>query len=135
MSDIPEVQSVMTLMPHSVGPDQTLAAAREIMAVNDIRHLPVRDGGQLKGVISDRDINFALAMDLAEPEALMVRDIFTEEPFVVEPTTKIDVIAERLVSDRIGSALVVVDGKVVGIFTTIDACRVLTDVLRKDATS
>lgn len=40
----------------SVGPEASLLEAIQIMAANDIRHLPVRDRGEIVGMVSSRDI-------------------------------------------------------------------------------
>jgi CBS domain-containing protein len=53
---IPTVQKYMTTAPHSIGTDQPLARAHEMMRSLDIRHLPVLSGGQLVGMLTDRDL-------------------------------------------------------------------------------
>ena len=124
-----EITAVMHPFPHSIGVDQTLRTAKDMLQEYGVRHLPVQKGGQLLGIVSDRDINFALATDRATPDELIVSDVFTEEPFIVEPGAKVAHVAGRMAQDRLGCALVVEAGKLVGIFTTVDACRVLSKVL------
>ena len=64
------VSEVMTKDLITVGPQATLREAAKIMADRWIRHLPVVDGGQLVGVLSQRDLAGVLAEALNEPEVL-----------------------------------------------------------------
>jgi acetoin utilization protein AcuB len=123
------IDQVMTPFPHSIGPEQTLKTAKDLMTKQDIRHLPVRDGGRIVGILSDRDIDFALRVDNKEPQRLLVRDAATSDVFSVLPTTLLKEVVQRMASDKIGCALVEDKGKLVGIFTAVDACRVLSEVL------
>lgn len=123
------VGSFMTAAPHTVGPEQNLKTARELMLKHAIRHLPVRDGGRITGILSDRDIDFALRVDGTSPEKLLVKDAATADVFTVDSNTKLKEVASRMASDRIGCALVEEHGKLVGIFTAVDACRVLAETL------
>lgn len=132
MSINPEIQTVMTLVPHSIGKEQTLKQAKELMKKHEIRHLPVCEGGRILGVISERDIHSAVAIDQAYDYQLTVNDILMPEPYIVSPTTKLDQIAQQMAERHIGCAVVEVDGKPVGIFTAVDACRVLGQTLRND---
>ena len=124
-----KIEAVMHPFPHTVGADQSLQIARDLMSEHEVRHLPVQKAGKLIGVISDRDINFALAVDKTEAEDEHVEDAFTEEPYVVEPTEPVYRVARRMAADHIGCALVAKGESVVGIFTTVDACRTLADQL------
>jgi acetoin utilization protein AcuB len=123
----------MTLVPHSIGKDQTLRQAKEMLAKHEIRHLPVCEGGKLLGVISERDIHAAVAIDHTNDDRLTVEDICMPEPFVVPPTMKLDAVVEEMGRRHLGCAVVEVKGKPVGIFTTVDACIALSQVLRGSA--
>jgi acetoin utilization protein AcuB len=56
MKSIPTIQKYMTPMPHTIGSDQSLQKAHELMREFKIRHLPVLKGGKLVGILTDRDI-------------------------------------------------------------------------------
>ncbi|MBL4637348.1 MAG: CBS domain-containing protein, partial [Kofleriaceae bacterium] len=47
----------MTKSPHTVGQEQSLSRAHEIMRKYTIRHLPVLHGGHLVGVVSLQDLD------------------------------------------------------------------------------
>ncbi len=125
-----QIQAVMHPFPHTVGLNQTLKIAREMMREHDIRHLPVQSAGNLVGVLSERDIDFALRVDKKDPEQMHVGEACTPEPYTVAATASVSEVARRMAHDHIGCALVVdAKEKLIGIFTTVDACRTLAEVL------
>ena len=132
MDRIPSVGSVMTPFPHFVHVDDSLLVARTMMVEYDVRHLPVKDGNQLVGILTDRDLKRALDPDLGLPpkDQLFVRDVFVSDAFVVDSTESLDNVLEQLALRHIGSALVTKKGRLVGIFTLVDACRTFCEHLR-----
>ncbi len=127
-----QIQAVMTPFPHSVGLNQSVKVARQLMREHSIRHLPVQNGGQLVGVISDRDVNFAIAFEHVDPETMLVSEAYTAEPYIIELTTPVYQVARRMADDHLGCALVTQRERLVGIFTAVDACRTLADLLLSD---
>ena len=132
MDHIPSIASVMTPFPWVVQIDDSLLVARTLMITHQIRHLPVKDGDRLVGVLTDRDLKRALDPDLGLPpkEELFVRDALVSDAYIVECGAPLDDVLEHLVEQHIGSALVTRDGRLVGIFTAADACRILCGHLR-----
>lgn len=130
---IPTVSEHMTPSPHSIGDEQTLATAKEWMHKYGVRHLPVLHGGTLVGVLSERDITLVESLETVDPHRVRVEETMTEEVFVVAPDTPLDAVASDMAKRRLGSVLVVDEGHVVGIFTTVDACRALVTLLRPHA--
>jgi acetoin utilization protein AcuB len=127
---IPTIQKYMTKVPHSVGDEQTLAHASSLMKEHGIRHLPVLRGGKLLGILTDRDVHLIEALVGEEGADLAVAEAMTEEPYAVDPGTPLDEVASEMAEKKYGSAVVVQNRKVVGIFTTVDACRALSELLR-----
>ncbi len=124
-----KIEAVMHPFPFTIGIDQSLRTALDMLHEHTIRHLPVCEGGQLCGILSDRDIEFALRVDQVPPTELFVKDCYTPEPFTVPVGTPVAEAARKMAHDRIGCALVVENSRVLGIFTAVDACRVLAEVL------
>ena len=52
--DATPVGDVMTRTPRTIGPEETLAAALELMRVHGFRHLPVVDNDAPIGILSSR---------------------------------------------------------------------------------
>jgi acetoin utilization protein AcuB len=132
MNHIPAIGSVMTPFPHVVQLGDSLLAASALMVEHEVRHLPVKDGDELVGLLTDRDLKRAVDPDLGLPpkEELFVRDVYIPEPYVVDASTPLDEVLEHLASLHIGSALVTKKDRLVGIFTAMDACRIYCQHLR-----
>jgi CBS domain-containing protein len=67
--DVTPVSAVMTTTVLTVSPDTSLHEAARHMATRWIRHLPVVDGGEVVGMVSQRDLCGVLAALGTEPEA------------------------------------------------------------------
>ena len=124
---IPNVDRYMTKTPFSIGQEQTLAYAHRLMRDHGIRHLPVLDGGKLAGVISDRDLHLIEAfLDVAEE--VPVEEAMTPLVYVVSPKAPLDEVVSEMAEHKYGCAVVMDRNKVVGMFTTIDAMRALSEL-------
>jgi len=121
----------MTPFPYSVGINAPIAEAQEFMREHKIRHLPVTEDGTLIGVVSDRDIKLLLGPDFGNPAPgeLVVGDAMVEEAYVVDFSASVQSVASHMAEHRLGSALVTKNGKLAGVFTSTDACRVLAEYL------
>ena len=130
---LPQILAYMTPFPYSIDVDAPLAEAHAFLRERHIRHLPVTERGELVGVLTDRDIKLALGPDLGSPpeRELSVRDIFQPEPYVVDAGAPLLTVAATMAERHVGSALITRGDKLVGIFTTTDACRALARVLRE----
>ena len=126
---IPSIQKYMTTAPHSIGKEQSLAHAHEVLRSHHIRHLPVLDGGQLVGMLTQRDLALVETLKDVDPRAVTVEDAMSTEVFVVSPDAPLDEVVTEMADKKYGSAVVVQNHKVVGIFTTVDACSALADLL------
>ena len=129
MKAIPPLQKYMTTTPHSIGKDQTLERAHQVMRDHRIRHLPVLEGGKLVGIVTERDLHLVETLRDVDPREVLVEEAMSTHVYAVAPDTALDVVAESLAEHKYGSAVVIQNGKVVGIFTTNDACRALVELL------
>ncbi len=119
---IPSVQQFMSLTPYVINADEPLVTAHAVMREKRIRHLPVLGEGLMPvGIVSDGDLYQAEALTHADVIKARVRDVMTDHPYTVLPDTPIDEVVATLAGRKIGSALVVEDGKLIGIFTATDA--------------
>ena len=128
MDHIPSIGSVMTPFPCMVQVNASVLAARALMVEHDVRHLPVKDGSTLVGVLTDRDLKRALDPSLGLPPKaeLFVRDVFVPDAYIVDVGEPLDSVLDHLSSQHIGSALVTKRGRLVGIFTLTDAARLFS---------
>ncbi len=128
------ISDFMTTQAHTIRPGESVASAQAHMDELKIRHLPVLHGGRLVGILSDRDIKNAMAwrdgQDSATKDELTVEDVYTQETYVAGPDTGLQEVAEKMAEKRYGCAVVTdPNDKVIGIFTTTDACAALAKVL------
>jgi acetoin utilization protein AcuB len=127
----PQVIAFMTPFPHSIEVDAPLADARTMMREGNFRHLPVTSGGDIVGIVTDRDIKLVLGPDFGNPEEreLKVRDAYVDKTYVVSAATPVATVARTMAQLHIGSAIITKHNKLVGIFTVTDACRALAEVI------
>ena len=126
---IPTIQRYMTTSPYSIGKDQRIEAARKLMEEHSIRHLPVLHGGKLVGMVTHRDISLIEALRDVDPGKLSVEEAMSTSVYSVGPDAGLDEVASEMAEKKFGSAVVLQNAKVVGIFTTVDACRALSKLL------
>jgi acetoin utilization protein AcuB len=126
---IPTIQKYMTTSPHSVGVEQSLAKAHVMMREFKIRHLPVLHGGKLVGMLTDRDLHLVESLKDVDPEKVTVEDAMSNVVYSVSPDTQLDDVVRTMGQHKYGSAVVMQNDKVVGIFTTVDLCRAFAELL------
>lgn len=133
------VKRWMTKKPVTVDSSATVAEAWRLMRGKRIRHLPVREGSKMVGILSDRDIRLAFPasapdMDAAERRALWDRlrvwQIMTRVVVVVPPEAPMERAATMLLRYKVGGLPVMADGRLVGIITETDFLRAFV-ALRK----
>lgn len=132
LAHMPTMRVAMTPFPYSVEAGDPLGRARAMMAEHAIHHLPVTEGGVLLGVISSREVALGRAGMPAggaggEPS---VREACVPEVLVVEDTEPLDRVLAHMAGERRDAVVVTRRGKLVGVFTVTDACRLLAEWLR-----
>lgn len=128
MKAIPKIQKYMTMTPTAINAEASLAEAMEVMNKNGIRHLPVHKAGQKYGLLSDRDVKTLMSYAGTNPQTTKVGDVCADEPYMTKPEAPISDVASEMANNKYGSALVMDNGKLVGIFTATDACQALADL-------
>ena len=135
-----KVVDVMTKDPLTVTPNETVGQADEIMNTNNIRQLPVVEGKDLVGIITDRDIRSFLSGSLLEsPEArekalnTEIGETMTTEPITVSPEDDLQEAVELLIDEKFGGIPVVEESEgLVGIVTYVDVLRCFLTRLQED---
>lgn len=127
----PSVEKYMSASPHTIGDHQTLAAAHELMRRFQVRHLPVLRSGKLVGVLSERDLDFVETLRTVDPKVVTVSDAMSLDSFTVQRTDPVRKVAAQMADHKYGSAIVVDGTTVVGVFTTVDGLRALSQLLEQ----
>lgn len=123
------VRKYMSESLHSIGVEQTLTAAHELMRQHAVRHLPVLHGGRLVGLLSLRDLHLVETLPDVDPDQVKIEDAMSADPYTVAPDADLKAVAAYMAEHKLGSAVVMDGNKVVGVFTTVDALRALKDAL------
>lgn len=121
------IADYMTKSPLSIGYDQSLAHAHEMMREHHIRHLPVLRGGHLLGILSDRDLAFLENLKDVDGAKMRVEEAMTAVPYSVTKTARLGHVVKEMAEHRYGSAVVMEHEHVIGVFTTVDALRALAE--------
>jgi CBS domain-containing protein len=129
---MPSVGVAMTPFPYAVGPDASVLEVEQLMDTHRIRHIPVQDDGRVLGIVSERDLHHLVhsALPKADKSRLRVRHLLLPDPYVVEMTAPLDEVAAQMAARNLGSAIVLRHGRLAGVFTAVDACRLLAEFLR-----
>ncbi len=132
------IRDVMTTNPVTVDSETLILDALRIMKENNIRRLPVVDGGRLVGIVTKKDLdeaapppaNISSAYDFHYFLSKMkVKEVMKKDPVTLRPDTVFEEALRIGKEKKISSFPVVEDGKLVGISTESDIVRFLTRVL------
>ena len=80
-----KVHEVMTERPRCVTPDTTVSEAARLMETEDIGALPILDGDQLIGMVTDRDIVVRAVAHGKDPKGMPVREVASDDPITLHP--------------------------------------------------
>lgn len=130
------VSNIMTREVISVSENDKLEAAVKIFRKHNIRHLPVRKGNRITGMISRNDINRLTfgalfdnqeGVDAAIIEMLTIPQVMKADLQVVSSDTAIRDVAKIFSEAEYHSLPVVDDGELKGIVTTTDIIKYLLE--------
>jgi CBS domain-containing protein len=105
---------------HSIGPDATVYEALQKMADKDVGALVVMDGGNLLGVISERDYARKVILKDRSSKEMKVHEIMSAPAVTVTLSTAIDECMGRMTDNRCRHLPVVESGELVGIVSIGD---------------
>ena len=124
---------VMTTSPSTIAADATVAQAIEMLHDLDVRHLPVVQGDELVGMLSDRDLRGLSLATTGGDEAQVaagrylertVADVMVGDVVTLDSSDDVAEAIDMLLEHRVG-AVPVVDrfGSLVGIVSYVDLLR------------
>lgn len=131
---IPAVGVAMTPFPYFVGATASVLEARTMMDEHDFEHLPVVHDGSVIGLISGRDVRVAGELESRlVSSGVAVREVCQPDPYIVDFGDRLDNVVAQMAERGVDSALVLHQGKLAGIITATDVCRLLAEALRTAA--
>jgi len=133
------VKNFMTREIITVDAGEKAGSALQLMREQGLRRMPVVNaGGEIVGMITDRRLLQALAVPVRRgefrrsvetPPSLTVGALMALEVFSTAPDTLIEEAAALMAFQRVGSLVVMEDGKPIGIITETDMFRVFLRLL------
>jgi len=128
---MPSVVWAMTPFPYSVATTDTIATASAMMEKHDIRHLPVTRGKELVGIVSGDDLAACRTEGSDDSEDRTIVSLCEQAPYVVDIADRLDEVVEAMAERHSHAAVVLKNGKLAGILTTMDVCRAFAIYLRR----
>jgi len=113
------IAEVMSAGVQTVRPGTPASNARERMKAKHLHHLLVKEGSELVGVLSARDLGRGARRGDAV-RRIVVADFMTPRVVTVPPTTSVHRAANVMRGHSLGCLIVVDDGRAVGIVTVAD---------------
>lgn len=121
-----KIADVMTPCPYRVEAKASVMEALETMALRGIRHLPVVDGNDLVGVLTERDARLGEVLCSPSSPAPTVGELCSKDPYVVQGDEEVSHVTQEMCEKKFDCALVADDdGNFVGIFTSTDAFKLV----------
>lgn len=104
----------------SVKPDDTVYEALQLMAEKNIGAVLVLDGGQIRGILSERDYARKIVLEGRVSRKTPVRDIATAVVVTVEPSDTVEQCMHLMTDNRIRHLPVMKDGELAGVISIGD---------------
>ena len=126
------VKEIMMGSPVTLGPNDSLDLASDVISLGRIRHIPVLDRGRLVGLLSERDLMGAAANRIfglkqknrsALLKSVPIKEVMKKKVLTMAPDTPIKEAARMMAEKKIGCVPVLSEGILVGLVTTTDILR------------
>jgi CBS domain-containing membrane protein len=124
------VRDVMTKDLVTLGRNDTLRSADDVMRLGRIRHLPVVDeDGSLVGIVSQRDLfhgglmralGYGSHAQAKALDSMVVKEAMHSEVLTTTPETPLAEAAKLMLERKVGCLVVLDAGKLAGILTESD---------------
>jgi len=108
---------------HSVGPDTPVVECVRKMSAEKIGALIVLDGGQLKGIFTERDALNKVLATARDPASTRVAEVMTQDPYCISPNTSVGDAMALITRRRFRHLPVVQDGRLLAVVTSGDLTR------------
>ena len=123
------VRDIMSEQIVTISADDSLSTVEDIMTLGGVRHMPVVRGGQLVGVVSERDLLRASLSNLSSfgneqrrafLQVVEIGRVMSSPPKVIDPEASVKAAALMMAECKIGCLPVVEGEKLVGMVTETD---------------
>jgi CBS domain-containing protein len=117
----------------TIGPDERMSDVVAKLGEKRIGALPVMEGGEVVGIISERDVIYCLRDHGAEVLDWPVSRAMTAPAIIVEPSTRILVALAMMTKRRIRHLPVIAGGELIGIVSIGDLVKHRMERIEQEA--
>jgi acetoin utilization protein AcuB len=124
----------MTPFPYFVDTDNEVGEVERLMGEHHIHHIPVQQNGRVVGIVSERDL-YHLGdrfLPITDRARIRARDIMVDDPYIVAFDTPLNEVALEMAKRHTGSTIVLHHGKLAGILSATDICRILAEIFESE---
>ena len=131
------VADIMTRVPVTVEPENSVATAIRLMRKDNLRRLPVVEDGELVGMVTSGDLRritglSSILNDQSQDNFLWyhipIANVMSKNPITLSPDAPVSEAARLIVEYKIGGLPVLDDDELVGIITATDLLQCLIKV-------
>ena len=130
------VRDIMTAEVTTLGRNDSLLLAKDIMNLGRVRHFPVVDDDEVVGVVSQRDLykaSLGSVMKYGEKaqrtflEGIAVKEVMVD-PLTIPPGASVQEAARLMLENKIGCLPVLDGSQLVGIVTETDMLQLVVEL-------
>jgi CBS domain-containing protein len=131
------VRDIMTPEVTTLGRNDSLQLAKDIITLGRVRHFPVLDDGRVVGVVSQRDLyraSLGSVMKYGEKaqraflDGIAVKEVMSDPPTTIAPHASVQEAARLMMEKKIGCLPVLEGSKLVGIVTESDMLKLVAEM-------
>ncbi len=108
---------------HSVSPDASVLEALKLMMEKNISALLVAEGGQLKGIFTERDYARKIILQGKSSKDTAIWEVMTRDPHTITPDEAVDQCMQLMTNNHFRHLPVLNEGTVVGIISIGDLVK------------
>jgi CBS-domain-containing membrane protein len=131
------VSDIMTVEVTTLGRNDSLQVAKDIMTLGRVRHFPVVDEGKVVGVVSQRDLykaSLGSVMKYGEKaqraflEGIAIKEVMSAPVITIAPHASVQEAARLMMEKKLGCLPVLEGPKLVGIVTETDMLKLVAEM-------
>ena len=117
---MPQVRERMTSEVVTIEPQASVVDAARKMIQQEKGPLPVVEGQQVVGMVTDRDLIARVVAEGKDPNSCMVSDVMTSELVTIQPDQDVQEARRMMAQNQLDRLLVMEGDRLVGIISEAD---------------
>lgn len=122
-----QISDIMSPNVVSVTPDESASLAARLLYRHNIGSVPVcSEDGNLRGIVTDRDITLRCVAAESDPDTTPVKDIMSKNIISVSPEDDVRIATRMMAKEQVRRLPVTSEGKIVGMVSLGDMAKTHT---------